>query len=248
MRSNIYAINSCRYQKSVVLSFLSIVCSMSAFAANPEKSSVSLYRHEVNVNIGYIYVRSGWSNDYEKNLREIPGPYDLQGTTVLLYKWENDVPKLKPTTPLISASYYYHLKPYLAIGTFFGFCGVRDSWGYPELYELKEKKKTTGDTDVKGTSLFFMPSVKLSVLNSRWCSLYMKLSAGIHYQSLYLDSDLLQVQQIDEKKENHVGFACNVTPFGWEIGTKNLRWFVEFGVGTNSNIQTGLTYRFGEYR
>ena len=114
--------------------------------------------------------------------------------------------------------------------------------------ELKEKKKTPGDTDVKGTSLFFMPSVKLSVLNSRWCSLYMKLSTGIHYQSLYLGSDFLQVQQIDENMEYHAGFKCNVSPFGWEIGTKNLRCFVEFGVGTNSNIQTGLTYRFGEYR
>lgn len=247
MRWKIHRITILWEIKSTILTSLFIVCPVSIIASDPENSSDRFYRHEMNLSIGYIYVRNGWSNEYENNVQKEIGHYFLDGTNVYLYKWENGSPKLKPSSPLINLSYYYHLNPRLALGVSFGFCGVKDPWGYPELYELEQNNKETGSTDVKGISLFLMPSVKLSIMNYRMFSFYVKLSAGVHHQNLYLDSDLIPAQQFEEYKKHHSNFAYNVTPLGWEMGLKNIRWFIEFGLGSNSNIQTGVAYRFGEY-
>lgn len=40
----------------------------SSFAQEPKESKTRYYRHEVNVSIGAISVRSGWSNDYENEV------------------------------------------------------------------------------------------------------------------------------------------------------------------------------------
>lgn len=232
--------------KSIVVSVLFVACAVCAFASSPEEYRVKHYRHELNLSIGNIAVVSSWSNDYEKDVRNGLGRYDLDGTTVLLYKWDEE-PAIYAANALKAASYYYHFNHYVAAGGLFGFCSVKDHWGTPQLYELAAGKTTRGFTDVRGTSLFIMPSVKWKCMNCRWCSLYMKLSCGAHYQRLHLDSDLIPAEQKEPYEKSHVGFAFHITPFGWEIGSGRIRWFCEFGVGMNSNVQTGLTYRFRRY-
>lgn len=41
---------------------------MSSFCDEPKESKTRYYRHEVNIGIGGIGVRSGWSDDYERNV------------------------------------------------------------------------------------------------------------------------------------------------------------------------------------
>ena len=219
-------------------------------ASNPKESKTRYYKHEVNVSIGGVGVRSGWSNDYEQSVMNRfglvvgrAGGGNGAGTGVI-YEWD-DGPDLTNDNALKAVSYYYHFNNRIAVGGLFGGCRIYDWLGYPEVYKQGEIQKT-GYTDVKGTSLFLMPSVKWSWLNNRWCSLYMKASAGLHYQNLYLDSETIPKEQTDEYDKSHLG-RYYITPFGWEIGKQKVRWFMEFGIGSNKNFQTGLAYRFGRY-
>ena len=211
-----------------------------------KESKTRYYRHEINVSIGGIGVRSGWSNDYENSVMDRFGLVVLKaGSNGVVYESKGK-PDLGTDNPLKAISYYYHLDQRIAVGGLFSFCNVQDRLGYPEVYKKEEIQKN-GYTDVKGTSLFIMPSAKWSWVNNSWCSLYMKVSAGFHYQSLYLNSETIPSEQTDEYKKRHLGFAYYVTPFGWEIGRQKVRWFMEVGVGSNTNIQTGLKYRFKSF-
>ncbi len=201
--------------------------------------------------------RSRWSDEYELDVMNrfglVAARESMNGVV-----YEGDYrPNPRGGGLMIAASYYYHIDHRIAIGGFFGYRGdFKDTLGYPEVYAENTSYPTgfkpveiqkTGFTDVKGSTLFFMPSVKWSYMNCRWCSLYMKATLGFRYQSLHLDSEAIPDKQTDKYKKHHFGFASYVTPIGWEIGRRNIRWFMEFGIGTNSNFQTGLTYRFGKY-
>ena len=237
--------------KKILLFVIILFLFASSFAQEPKESKTRYYRHEVNVSIGAISVRSGWSNDYEN---EVMNRFGLvvgsQGGghgpgTGIVYQWE-DKPKLGTDNPLKAVSYYYHFDHHIAVGGLFGFCNVQDWLGYPEVYKQGETQKT-GYTYVNGTSLFFMPSAKWSWMNNRWCSLYMKASAGFVHQSLHLDSETIPKEQTDEFNKNHLSLGYYITPLGWEIGRQKVRLFMEFGLGSNTNFQMGLTYRFGRY-
>lgn len=234
-----------------LLSAFCVFLGIYSFADNPPESKTRYYRHEVNVSIGGIRVRTGWSNDYERSVMNQYGLVVGKGGmshgpgTGIVYEWD-DGPDLRNDNALKAVSYYYHFNHRIAVGGIFGGCRVSDWLGYPEVYKPGEIQKT-GYTDVKGTSLFLMPSVKWSWLNNRWCSLYMKVTAGFHYQSLYLDSETIPKEQTDEFDKSHLSLGYYVTPFGWEIGKQKVRWFIEFGLGSNTNFQTGLIYRFGRY-
>lgn len=222
-----------------------------SLANEPIESKTRYYRHEVNVSIGRIGVRSGWSNDYENDVMNRFGLVVGRAGgghgpgTGIVYE-QKDKPNLGTDNPLKTVSYYYHFNHHVAVGGLFGFCNVQDWLGYPEVNNQGEAQKT-GYTYVKGSSLFIMPSAKWSWLNYRWYSLYMKASAGFHRQKLYLNSETIPSEETDEYKKKHWGFAYYVTPFGWEIGRQKVRWFMEIGIGTNTNFQTGLMYRFGRY-
>lgn len=248
-----------RFALIIIVCMVGIVCQSQVMGntvdslseKQAKESKTRYYRHEVNVSIGGVNVRSGWSDDYENNVMErfglVVGRFGAShgpGTGVW-FEWE-DKPSLSTDNSLKAISYYYHFDHHIAIGGLFGFCNVKDCLGYPEVYKEGETQKT-GYTDVKGTSLFIMPSAKWSWVNNRWCSLYMKVSAGFHYQSLYLNSETIPSEQTDEYKKKHLGFAYYVTPIGWEIGRQKVRWFMELGLGSNTNFQTGLTYRFKRF-
>ena len=229
----------------MLLSF-AILVELHTVAQEPNESKTRFYRHEVNVSIGGGRVRSGWSDDYEQSVMNRFGlVVGRAGDGEVIYECIYN-PDLGTDNPLKAISYYYHIDHHFAFGGMFGYCNVKDWLGYPESYKPGEIQKT-GYTDVKGTSLYLMPSVKWSWLNNRWCSLYMKATAGFHYQSLYLDSETIPNEQTDEFDKSHLSLGYYVTPFGWEIGKQKVRWFMEFGLGSNANFQTGLTYRFGRY-
>lgn len=215
-----------------------------------KESKVKFYRHEISLSIYGIGVQSGWSDDYENSVMNRFGlvvgeggiGYPGEG---VLYRYF-DRPNLKEDSTPIAINYYYHLDHHVALGGFFGFSKAEDWLGYPEVYKQDEIQKT-GYTYVKGTSLFLMPSVKWSWLNLSWCSFYATASAGLHYQSLHLDSETIPREQTDEYKDHHLGLAYNITPFGWEIGKQKVRWLMQFGFNSSVNFQTGLTFRFGRY-
>lgn len=234
--------------RSIALIFLFIACAITAFASNPEESSIRYYRHEVNVSIGISDVEKEWSKDYESDIKKRFGRYDIDGTNVVLYKWK-EKQVINSYKALYSISYYYHFNHSIAVGCFFGYGNTHDRIGSPRLYKLGGSKKTIteGDTYVKNTYMYIMPSVKCAYMNSRWCSLYAKVAAGFYNQELRLESDFIPAVWADKYRKHESGFAYYVAPIGWELGHSKIRWFFEFGMGTNTNIQAGMTYRFGRY-
>ncbi|MBR1447902.1 MAG: hypothetical protein IJ588_04025 [Prevotella sp.] len=206
----------------------------------------------MNVSIGGVAVRSGWSDDYERTVMDdfglVVGKFGAgHGPGTLVYFEWDETPKLNYNSIYRSVSYYYHCNHHVALGGLVGYCSVKDNLGYSEVNRWSEELQRTGETFVRGTSLFLMPSVKWSWLNNQWCSLYMKATAGVHYQSLYLESETIPEEQLDGYDKYHLGLGYYVTPFGWEIGKQKVRWFIEFGLGSNNNFQMGLTYRFGRF-
>ena len=124
---------------------------------------------------------------------------------------------------MLYLNYYYHLNHTVALGGYLGIFNASETLGFLEDYNnnLQNANIRRGYTDIKGHSVFLMPSAKLSWLNNRWCSLYSKLSAGLHYQSLYLDSEALTEEEIAPYDKSHVSLAYSVVPFGLEIGKRN---------------------------
>lgn len=237
--------------RAFVLLTLFLFCVIPSFANNPKESKTRYYRHEVSISLGGIMLNSGWSEKYEKNVMNRfglvvgkSGTDHGPGTGIIFQSY--DEPKLYNDSPLKIISYYYHFDHHIAVGGLFGFCNVDDWLGYPRVINKDEIQKT-GYTDVRGTSIFLMPSAKWTWLNNRWCSLYMKASAGFHYQSLYLDSETIPSEETSEFNKSHLGFAYYITPFGWEVGAPKIRWFIELGIGSNTNLQMGLMYRFGRF-
>lgn len=208
-------------------------------SAAKTESSVRYYRHEVNVSRTAMFLRESQWNDYEN-----------KAWSSLAYEREHDngfrwFSAESSSGTLIS--YYYHFNNYLAVGGIVAFTTHEESisgdymmpW-YPTGY----KSQYLSGGEIKAKSTFLMPSVKLYCLNSSWCSLYVKLSGGVHLQHFSLDNGEIPLKNEDNLSERKTSPVILVTPFGWEVGKQNLRGFIELGLGSNTNLQIGLTYRF----
>ena len=234
------------------MGFLGVIllCSIGVSLAQGKKESKTrYYRHEISLGPGLTGMRTGWSDDYVSGLMDefglISGTGGMHG-----FVYEGNYELGFSTKWGFYANYYYHLNHTVAIGGYLGIWKADKGlkWPYDESEYIPERPNIRrGYTDIKGHSVFLMPSAKLSWLNNRWCSLYSKLSAGLHFQSLYLDSEGLSEEEIAPYDKSHVSLAYSVVPFGLEIGKRKIRWFMEVGIGSNTNFITGFSYRFGRY-
>ena len=234
------------------MGFLGVIllCSIGVSLAQGKKESKTrYYRHEISIGIGGSDLETGWSDDYAGGLMNKFGLVSAKcGSDGVVYEW-NDNYNLDGGGWLY-LNYYYHLNHTVAFGGYLGIFEASENLGFPEDYFYDNHQNTNirrGYTDIKGHSVFLMPSAKLPWLNNRWCSLYSKLSAGLHFQSLYLDSEALSEEEIAPYDKSHVSLAYSVVPLGLEIGKRNIRWFMEVGIGSNTNFITGFSYRFGRY-
>lgn len=230
----------------------------SSFAQEAKESKTRYYRHEVNVSLtGMFMPRSQW-DDYEKKVYQ---------TMVYERDHDNGYSLFGPSSSGSLISYYYHLNHRIAIGAMAAFTtyhsSLRNDYRIPvatsyEYWDSKEQitnvvyknEYTTQNIsagEIKEKSFFLMPSLKWSWLNNSWCSLYMKASVGLHYQQKEANVKKIPLKNDDDLDESKLRFAYLATPFGWEVGKQNVRGFLEFGLGSNTNLQIGLTYRFGRY-
>ena len=241
--------------------FLSVFCvflGTYSFADNPPESKTRYYRHEVNVSrTGMIMPRSHW-DDYEDK---------VYGAMSIEHQTEGFGIGLGPSSSGTLISYYYHLNHRIAVGAMTAFTTHDSSlsgdyivpvqipyeyWDYKE-HTLKEWYRTEYSSqhfsggEIREKSFFLMPSLKWSWLNNSWCSLYMKASLGLHYQRLEADAGEIPLKSDENLDESKLRLAYIASPFGWEIGKQKVRGFFELGFGSNTNLQIGLTYRFGRY-
>ena len=242
----------------VFLFVIALVFATILLASNPEGSKTRYYRHEVNVSrTGMILPRSQWDDYEDKVYQAISIERQAEGG------WFSF--GIGSSGTLIS--YYYHLNHRIAFGGMMAFTTHSSSlsgdyrvpiqipyeyWDNKE-HTLKETYRTeytnqyVSGGKMKEKSIFLMPSLKWAWLNNGWCSLYMKASAGLHYQQLQTNIEGLPLKNDDILDENKLRLLWLATPFGLEIGRQKVRAFFEFGIGSNTNLQIGLTYRFGRY-
>lgn len=56
--------------KRIVLSIIASAFFTCAYAQEAKNNATRYYKHEVNVGIGGVRVRSGWSDDYERSVMD----------------------------------------------------------------------------------------------------------------------------------------------------------------------------------
>lgn len=220
---------------------------MSVSASKPKESRTRYYRHEVNVSIAGMNPSNSGSDAFENKLMDRFGLISLKCGDDKLVHLGHDGPDLNTDGSTVILGYYYHINQRIAVGGFLNYAKVSDKLGWNIPYEL-DGKYLEGYSYVKGRSFFLMPSIKYSWLNNRWCSLYSKASFGLNYQALKFESDVLPQKLFEDcRTKDNVQFAYVFTPIGWEIGKQKVRWFIEWGMGSNSIFQMGLTYRFKRF-
>ena len=230
----------------VLLSFfLSGVCvafgqeDASSVVNESRQNDTRYYRHEVNVSFAIMSLPDSQWEDYIDNVYDALSIEHSRGLRLFPFS-----PTSRSKGVLLS--YYYHINPYIALGAMTAFTKNSDS-----LYKFDEGKYkgvAIIDGNFSGKFFFFMPSFKCSFLNCHWCSLYTKASIGLHSEWLKTEVKVSESETYEDFKKNKLRFAYMWTPFGWEVGKQNVRGFFEFGIGLNSNLQIGLTYRFGRYK
>ena len=229
-----------------------------SFAGNSPESRTRYYRHEVNVSrTGMIMPRNQW-DDYEDK---------VYWTMAFERDHDNGFRWFGPSSSGTLISYYYHLNHRIAVGAMTAFTShdsslsgdyrvpVQIPYEYwdskehtlKELYRTEYTSEYVSGGKIREKSFYLMPSLKWSWLNNSWCSLYMKASLGLHYQRLEADTGEIPLKSDEDLDESKLWLACIATPFGWEIGKQKVRGFFELGFGSNTNLQIGLSYRFGRY-
>lgn len=235
-------------KKLILFTLLGLV-SISTFATSFKQSRTRYYRHELNVSIGSINPSNSGSDSYEKKLMSrfglvSAGSHD--GEFVHECDSKND-PDLGMNSTLMTLGYYYHINERLALGGYLNYVKVGDTLGWYKPHKLNGITMT-GLSEVSGSSFFLMPTLKYSWLNNRWCSLYSKAVFGLHYQSLKFESEMIPQELVGNLKNcKNVTLAYSFIPLGWEVGRKRIRWFMELGLGSNTNFKLGLTYRFSRF-
>lgn len=223
------------------------------------------YRHEISLGYGgMIFLRSGATKSYVNDVERDFHGYITSGW----YGNGEEGGPLEESKGLFSASggtawsvdYYYHLSRRIAVGGYLGIArsdamlginhrdSVLDYKQYVGLDQTKDYYKYVhrwerGNVNVR--SYFVMPSLKWYWTNLPWCSFYMKGTAGLNIQHLWMDAEGESAERADDYTRNSVCWAWAVVPFGWEIGHKHARGFMELGTGSSRlYARIGLTYRF----
>ena len=154
--------------------------------------------------------------------------------------------KDEKTSPAYTVQYLYRVSPNLKIG---GAVTYQHT-----SYTLSVKNKDTGAYDdvAKNRNNYFtvMPTVKASWFDRKNISLYSKVAAGVciafkdsKVKSGVSDEDAKTLlKEVETKKGTRFGYQ--VSPIGYEFGSKNIRAFVELGYGFQGLGLAGLSIQF----
>ena len=133
----------------------------------------------------------------------------------------------------IAVEYFYHLdNPRLSVG------GILAYARYGEDVVDKDSKSKVGER----TRNYFtvMPAMKYDWVHKNNFALYSKLGAGVMMLSIK-DKDVVNK---NSNSDSEVYFMWQASLLGIEVGSQNVRGFVEAGIGEQGIILAGLKYKF----
>jgi hypothetical protein len=131
----------------------------------------------------------------------------------------------------IGVEYYYHLSPVVAVGGVGVYAGCK---------AIDEK---TNQTDLSETYITLMPSMKFNWLRKKHFGMYSALSAGVLSASIS-GNEAAKRADSEAKDETITSFMFQATALGIEFGGRNIRGFVEAGLGEKGTLCGGLRYKF----
>lgn len=178
------------------------------------QSDIDDPRHQIAVSYGFMS-NSNWIDAFE-NL----------GGAFVGSRAEND----KFIGP-ISVEYFYRLNnPLINVGAIVAYGQLKEDL----VNGLNEGKMTT-------RYYTLMPGVKFDWFRRECVSMYSKVAAGITYRDEKIDRS---GADRDNYTDTGVHFNWQLTGFGVEFGSPNIRGFVEGGVGEQGMFLAGLRFRF----
>ncbi len=133
----------------------------------------------------------------------------------------------------IAVEYFRHLdNPRLSVG------GILAYARYGEDVVDKDSKSKVGDR----TRNYFtvMPAMKYDWVHKKNFALYSKLGAGVMLLSMK-DEDVVSK---NSKNDSEVYFMWQASLLGAEVGSQNIRGFVEAGIGEQGIVLAGIKYKF----
>lgn len=131
----------------------------------------------------------------------------------------------------IGVEYYYHLSPVVAVGGVGVYAGCK---------AIDEK---TNQMDLSETYITLMPSMKFNWLRKKHFGMYSALSAGVLFASIS-GNEAAKRADSEAKDETITSFMFQATALGIEFGGRNIRGFVEAGLGEKGTLCGGLRYKF----
>lgn len=131
----------------------------------------------------------------------------------------------------LGVEYFYHLDdPRMAVG------GIVTFSRFGEDVEYKGQK----EGERKRTYISVMPSFKYYYVNKKSFGLYSKVAAG----AMMLSSSTKDLTTGKDKSDSKFYFMCQASLLGMEVGSQNLRGFVEAGIGEQGIVLAGVKVKF----
>lgn len=134
-----------------------------------------------------------------------------------------------------SAEYFYHLNNKFSVGGIFCYGQLKEDVYMDGLKNPKSGKLTNGYFTV-------MPAVKYDWVTTENIGLYTKAGAGITFRSEDVKFD--DNSRYSDFSDSEVHINWHLSLIGFEAGSRNLRGFVELGVGEQGMGQVGIRCKF----
>jgi hypothetical protein len=168
-------------------------------------------KQEIGVGIGLVPINQLGCDIDDNDVTEYPKYYTTD----------------KKNTPSAFIQYMYHLKKWIAIGSYLGYNHSSQDKKYTQTHEIFSK--------YHDNRFFILPTVRFTFYHSAIVRLYGEVSTGI---AIYNKKDF------DEKKYK-IGCdqAIQMNFFGISVG-KNLYGFTTVGIGELGLLNGGIGYRF----
>ena len=176
-------------------------------------------RHEIGVTygLGVSLIGDGIGNSL------VLGIFDSMAGR----EWTND-----KQFGTLGVEYYYHLpdEPRVALGGIFTYAQYGQDIEYKGVKEGERKR----------TYMTLMPSIKYYYVNSKSFGLYSKAALGAMLVNVKADDNT----QNKSESNSDVRFMFQASLLGLEVGSQNVRAFVELGAGEQGIFLGGLRVKF----
>lgn len=154
--------------------------------------------------------------------------YDTERDKIHEWARRSGEPNFNESIPIFSADYAYNITSHWAVGGVFAVC------------HFKEEQSLYLGTN---TSFVLMPQVRFTWKNFRHARLYSRVAGGMIADIVSVETENLIPNNYYSNKKA-LNFAAQLSPFGFDVGGKHVRFYGELGLGMQGFAIGGLRFMF----